>query len=70
MAVVNHSVIFNSFVTPGTVTCQDFPGKNTRVGCHFLLPGIFQTLRSNLHLLHYRWPPVLNADSLPMYLFF
>ena len=26
-----------------------FPDKNTRVGCHFLLQGIFQTQGSNLH---------------------
>ena len=26
-------------------------GKNTRVGCHFLLQGIFLTQGSNLHLL-------------------
>ena len=25
----------------------DFPGKNTGVGCHFLLPGIFPTQGSN-----------------------
>ena len=30
----------------------DFPGKNTRVGCHFLLQGIFLTQGSNPHLLH------------------
>ena len=38
----------------------DFPGKNTGMGCHFLLQGIFQTQRSNpslLHLLH--WQAVL-----------
>ena len=29
----------------------DSPGKNTRVGCHFLLQGIFQTQGSNLSLL-------------------
>ena len=33
------------FVTPWTVAsilCPwNFPGKNTRVGCHFLLQGIF-----------------------------
>ena len=29
----------------------DAPGKNTGVGCHFLLQGIFPTQRSNLHLL-------------------
>ena len=34
-----------------------FPGKNTRVGCHFLLQGIFPTQGSNplfLSLLHCR----------------
>ena len=30
----------------------NFPGKNTEVGCHFLLQGIFLTQGSNLHLLH------------------
>ena len=28
----------------------NFPGKNTGVGCHFLLQGIFLTQGSNLHL--------------------
>ena len=35
----------------------DFPGKNTAVGCHFLLQGIFPTQGSNLchlHLLHWQ----------------
>ena len=35
----------------------DFPGKNTGVGCHFLLQGIFPTQRLNLHffcLLHWQ----------------
>ena len=35
-----------------------FSGKNTRVGCHFPLQGIFLTQGSNLHLLwplHCRW---------------
>ena len=44
------------FVTPWTIAHQallsmDFPGNNTRVGCHFLLQGIFPTQESNLHLL-------------------
>ena len=30
------------------------PGKNTGVGCHFLLQGIFATWGSNLGLLHWR----------------
>ena len=41
----------------------DFPGKNTGVGCHFLLERIFPTQGSNarlLHLLHWR------VDSLPL----
>ena len=29
----------------------DSPGKNTGVGCHFLLHGIFPTQRTNLRLL-------------------
>ena len=32
----------------------DFPGKNTGVGCCFLLQGIFPTQGSNLGLLHFR----------------
>ena len=32
----------------------DFPGKNTGVGCHFLLQEIFLTQGSNLGLLHCR----------------
>ena len=32
----------------------DFPGKNTRVGCHFLLQGIFPTQGLNPRLLHCR----------------
>ena len=28
------------------------PGKNTGVGCHFLLQGIFPTQESNLHLFY------------------
>ena len=39
----------------------DFPGKNTGVGCHFLLQGLFPTQRSNSHLQHWQ------ADSLPLY---
>ena len=38
---------------PSRILCLwDFPGKNTRVGCHFLLQEMFQIQRSNLHLLH------------------
>ena len=33
----------------------DSPGKNTGVGCHFLLQGIFPTQESNPCLLYCRW---------------
>ena len=41
----------------------NFPGKNTGVGCHFLLKGSFLTQGSNMHLwclLHWQ------ANSLPL----
>ena len=34
---------------------RDSPGKNTGVGCHFLLQGIFPTQGTNLRPLHCRW---------------
>ena len=53
------------FVTPWTtrLLCPwNSPGKNTGVGCHSFLQGIFLTQGSNLHLLCLlHWP----ADSLP-----
>ena len=43
---------------PTRLLCPwDFPSKNTGVGCHFLLQGIFPTQGSNwcfLHLLHWQ----------------
>ena len=37
---------------PASLLCPwDFPGKNTEVGCYFLLQGIFPTQPSNLRLL-------------------
>ena len=45
LLLLSLSVMSHSFATPWTVALQafcprDFPGKNTRVGCHFLLQGI------------------------------
>ena len=41
----------------------DFPGKNTGMGCHFLLQGIIPTQGMNPHLLHLlHW----QAGSLPL----
>ena len=46
---------------PTRLLCPwDFPGKNTRVGCHFLLQGILPTQGLNPHLLHWQ------ADSLQL----
>ena len=49
---------------PARLLCAwNLPGKNTGVGCHFLLQSIFQTQGSNLclpHLLHWQ------ADPLPL----
>ena len=47
-----------------TRLCQwNFPGKNTGVGCHFLLQGIFPTQGLNQHLLRFLpW----QVDSLPL----
>ena len=48
------------FATPWTVAHQDllsmvfFPSKNTGVGCHFLLRGIFLDKGSNRCLLHWQ----------------
>ena len=39
---------------PGTSVHGDSPGKNTGVGCHALLQGIFPTQESNQGLLHFR----------------
>ena len=54
-----------SFVTHGLKPVRllyswNFPSKNTGVGYHFLLQGIFLTQGSNPRLLHWQ------ADSLPL----
>ena len=53
------------FATPWSVASQallsmDFTGKDTGVGCCFLLQGIFPDQGSNPYLLHWQ------ADSLPL----
>ena len=47
------------------IACQaplsmGFPGRNSGVGCHFLLQGIFASQGLNLHLLHW------EAESLTL----
>ena len=56
---VSRSVVPNSLrphgLQPTRLLCPwDFPGKDTGVGCHFLLQGIFPTQGSNPGLLHCR----------------
>ena len=53
------SVVFDSLLRyglwPFRLLCPwNSPGKNTGVGCHALLQGIFLTQGWNLGLLHYR----------------
>ena len=45
----SYLTLFNPVVCP-----WNFLGKNTGVGCHSLLQGIFPTQGSNLGLLHCR----------------
>ena len=47
-------------LAPRFLCLWGFPGKNTRVGCHFLLQGVLLTQGLNPHLLH------SQADSLPL----
>ena len=55
---------------PTRLLCSwDFPGKNTGLGCHFLLQEIFLIQGSNLHLLRcrqilYQGPP--GKPSVPL----
>ena len=57
---VSRSVVFDSLqshgLQPARLLCPwDSPGKNTGMGSHSLLQGIFPTQGSNPGLLHYRW---------------
>ena len=42
-----------------------FSSKNTEVGCHFLLQGIFLTQGSNLHLLQWWTGALLLTRETP-----
>ena len=58
--MLSHSVVSDSLqphrlpLTSSSVD-GDSPGRNTRVGCHALLQGIFPAQRWNRGLLHCRW---------------
>ena len=64
LIILLHDCVFSCSVMSSFLhLCPwNFPSKNTGVGCHFLLRGIFPTQGSNpclLHLLHWQ------MDSLP-----
>ena len=73
----SHSVVSDSLRPHGLQPTRllrswDFPGKNTGMGCHFLLQGIFLTQGSNpglphcsqtLYCLSYQGSPGLVAKS-------
>ena len=57
---ISRSLVSNSLrphgLKPARLLCPwDSPGKNTGVGCHFFLQGIFLTQGWSLCLLHCRW---------------
>ena len=59
--VLSHVWLFVTPRKPAILLCpQHFSGKNTGVGCHFLLQEIFLTQKLNLCLLHWQ------EDSLPL----
>ena len=78
-ALCSYSVLSSSLwhhgLYPARLLCPfDSPGKDTKVGCHFLLQGIFQTQGSNwylLGLLHWQAnsfttePPLLHSNYQP-----
>ena len=53
-SVVSNSLRPHDYSLVGTSVHGDSPGKNTGVGCHALLQGIFPTQGWNLGLTHYR----------------
>ena len=48
---------------PGSSCPWDFPGKNTGVGCHFLLQGFFLIQGWNWHLLHWQASSLLLSHQ-------
>ena len=65
IGVLSHTVVSDSVWPPSTVAPRllspwNVSGKDTGVGCHFLLQGIFPIQGLNLCFLHWQ------ADSLPL----
>ena len=59
LGLVSHSCLSLcdpvDYSPPGSSVHGDSPGKNTGVGCHALLQGIFPNQGSNPKILHCRW---------------
>ena len=65
LLIVSDSLQSHGLQAPRLLRLWNFPGKNTGVGCHFLLQGIFPTQGSNpclLGVMHWQ------ADSFPLHL--
>ena len=58
--LLSHVQLFATRWTVALLCPWGFPGENIRMGCHFLLQGIFPTQGSNSSLLPWQ------ADSLPL----
>ena len=69
---LSRQVVSDSFAAPWLqptkLLCPwDFPGKNIRMGCHFLLHEIFPIQWFNLHLLHWQESSLpLNHQGSPL----
>ena len=62
--VVSDSLGPHELQATGLLCPWDFPGKNSGVGCHFLLHGIFPTQGLNSHLLSLlHWQPDSSPPS-------
>ena len=73
--VLSCSVMSNSLQPPGLhppgfSVHEDSPGKNTGVGCHAILKGIFPTQESNPGLPYCRWILYhLSHQGSPIYMY-
>ena len=71
MCMFGRSVVFSSLWSHGVWATRllhswNFPGKNTGVGCHFLVQGIFPTQGSKVCLLHLLCLLHWQVGSLPL----
>ena len=61
--VVSDSSVAHGLLPTRLLSPWNFPGKNTGVGCPFLLQGIFLTQGSNLCLLHWQVDSLLLSHQ-------